>query len=97
MIIARSKTNCKRGDHAAAREDAERLIDVVPDDINVIANDAFTLYEQDDFENSMVRNVIGSRIRTKPDTFAVGTKVVSINVNYRQRRLYLKYEDQSLL
>lgn len=78
LIMARSKAHCKRSDLEAAREDALQLTADAPEDINVIANYADTLFEINQFSDAMVHNINGYQMRKKPDNFDIGQKVVSI-------------------
>ncbi|KAG8313010.1 hypothetical protein J6590_010102 [Homalodisca vitripennis] len=75
LIIARSKAYSKLVDHAAARKDALDIVEKHPDEIRGLENDAFTLYEKDDFEDSLVQNYCGLRRRKKPDYFYKGILV----------------------
>lgn len=77
LIIARSKAHSRLLNHDAAREDALTAIGNAPDDIHTLENDAFTLYEKDDFEDALVRNYRGIRKRRKPDYFYRGILVAS--------------------
>uniref|UniRef100_A0A1B6LBS6 Uncharacterized protein n=2 Tax=Graphocephala atropunctata TaxID=36148 RepID=A0A1B6LBS6_9HEMI len=75
LIIARSKAHSRLVDHAAARKDALEILERHPNEIRGLENDAFTLYEKDDFEDSLVQNHRGLRRRKKPDYFYKGILV----------------------
>ena len=79
LLLSRSRAHCKLGNYEAALQDTEQVLRHLPHNIKAIGQDAHTLYDQNDFENAMVLNVIGHRRRIKPDNFEVGTAVVSIS------------------
>lgn len=76
LIIARSKALTKLVNFEAAREDALTTLTKAPDLIEALENDAYTLYEQDDFEDALVKYYCGVRLRKKPDYFYKGILVV---------------------
>lgn len=80
LIIARSKAHSKLVNHEAARQDALAVVKNFPKEIRGLQNDAYTLYEKDDFEDSLVRNYQGLRKRKKPDNFYKGILVVGFSL-----------------
>lgn len=76
LLIARSKAQSRLVNHEAARRDALAVTDPQPDNLRGLENDASTLYEKDDFEDSLVRNYCGFRKRKKPANFYSGILVV---------------------